>query len=415
MTTLRLEVAKQVQSIVDQIPVVDIHTHIFDPAFGSLCLWGIDELLTYHYLAAEVLRARPDIPYATYWSLGKRARADLVWDELFVKRSPVSEACRGVVTVLHRLGVDPRALTLNDIRKAMTAYDLRRYVDKVFALAGVKQVIMTNDPLDPQEREVWNRGFDRDPRFLGALRMDSALMCWPEGAARLSALGYAVGEDLSGRTLAEVRRYFTTWLDRINGCYMAISLPPDFTYPAPQSVLSTFMVKTVMPVARERGIPVALMIGVNKLVNPALKLAGDSVGTADVRTLERLAEDFPDVQFLVTYLARENQHALCVAARKFRNILPFGCWWFLNNPSLIAEMTTMRLELLGLGFTPQHSDARVLDQLIYKWDHSRALIGSVLAGKFVDLSMAGWTSTRDEIQRDVNHLMQPAWEKWKNA
>ena len=36
--------------------VTDIHTHLFSPPFGDLLLWGIDELLTYHYLIAEVFR-----------------------------------------------------------------------------------------------------------------------------------------------------------------------------------------------------------------------------------------------------------------------------------------------------------------------------------------------------------------------
>ena len=29
---------------------------------------------------------------------------------------------------------------------------------------------------------------------------------------------------------------------------------------------------------------------------------------------------------------------VCIA-RKFANLMPFGCWWFLNNPSIIAEIT----------------------------------------------------------------------------
>jgi hypothetical protein len=57
-------------------------------------------------------------------------------------------------------------------------------------------------------------------------------------------------------------------------------------------------------------------------------------------------------------LARENQHELAVAARKFGNLMVFGCWWFVNNPSLITEITRMRVELLGTSFIPQHSDAR---------------------------------------------------------
>jgi hypothetical protein len=106
----------------------------------------------------------------------------------------------------------------------------------------------------------------------------------------------------------------------------------------------------------------------------------------------------------VTMLSRENQHELCVAARKFRNLLIFGCWWFLNNPSLIEEITRMRLELLGLGLIPQHSDARVLEQLIYKWAHSRQVIGDVLAEKYTDLAATGWVISEHEIRRDVSDL-----------
>jgi hypothetical protein len=34
----------------------------------------------------------------------------------------------------------------------------------------------------------------------------------------------------------------------------------------------------------------------------------------------------------------------------------FGCWWWLNNPSLIVEIKRMRCELLGTIFIPHHSD-----------------------------------------------------------
>ena len=35
----------RVERIVASTPVTDIHTHLYDPAFGELLLWGIDELL----------------------------------------------------------------------------------------------------------------------------------------------------------------------------------------------------------------------------------------------------------------------------------------------------------------------------------------------------------------------------------
>lgn len=64
----------------------------------------------------------------------------------------------------------------------------------------------------------------------------------------------------------------------------------------------------------------------------------------------------------------------------------------------------MRLETLGLSFVPQHSDARVLDQLIYKWHHSRQVIGPILARQYTALAATGWTVTEAALQRDLAAL-----------
>ena len=164
--------------------------------------------------------------------------------------------------------------------------------------------------------------------------------------------------------------------------------------------------KVVLPVCAERGLPFAMMIGSRIKVNPGLGSGGDTLGQSDVGAVVNICRDFPQNKFFVTMLARENQHELCVAARKFGNLMIFGCWWFLNNPSLIEEIERMRFELLGTSFIPQHSDARVLDQLIYKWDHSRRIIGKVMVDKYTDLMHTGWHLTKGEIQRDVQLLLE---------
>src|ERR1041385_5792644 len=101
-TSDRPALARRVEKIVASTPVFDIHTHLYDPAFRSLLLWGIDDLLTYHYLVAEAFR-HLDLPYEKFWSLSRERQAELIWDALFVRHSPVSEACRGVLTTLNLL------------------------------------------------------------------------------------------------------------------------------------------------------------------------------------------------------------------------------------------------------------------------------------------------------------------------
>lgn len=406
----RTALSALIERVVGATAVVDVHTHLYDPALGSLLLWGIDELLVYHYLVAETFRYL-DVPYEDFWALGKSQQAELVWNALFIEHSPVSEACRGVLTTLHRLGLDVKQRDLPALREWFAAWPVEGYVNRCLELANVKAVIMTNSPFDDAERPGWQRDFPRDERFQAALRVDPLLLDWPTAAMRLAEWGYGVGEGLSAHTLSEARRFLADWTRRMKARYLMVSMPPEFRYPG-GTECGQLLEDVVLPHCREFGLPFALMLGARRAVNPQLRLAGDGVGRCELSALGNLCAAFPEQKFLVTVLARENQHELCVLARKFRNLHLFGCWWFANVPHLIEELTRLRLELLGLSFTAQHSDARVLDQVVYKWDHSRRIVTKVLADKYSDLAHTGWEPTAAEIERDVRDLFGGAFEQF---
>ncbi len=383
--------------------ITDIHTHIYDPRFGDLLLWGVDELLTYHYVVAEAFRWL-DIPYEDYGRMPRKAQADLVWKTLFLDRSPVSEAARGVLETLAALGLDAGGRDLDAVRRWFAGRKPEAHLDDVFRRAGLKDVVMTNDPFDDRERPIWASSAPPDPRFHAALRIDPLLLDWASSCGRLKGWGYDVEPSLAPRTLEEVKRFLRDWAGRMKPLYAGVSLPPAFTMPE-SSPCATLIEKALLPVMAELGLPFALMIGVKRRTNPALGLAGDSVGRARIESVEHLCAAYPHNKFMVTMLSRENQHELCVAARKFRNLLVFGCWWYINNTSLIRETTRMRFEMLGTSFIPQHSDARVLEQVIYKWDVARRLIGGVLREKYADLLATGWALDEAAVHRDVAGLL----------
>ena len=385
------DVRRAVDEILAATPFVDIHTHLFPASFGRLLLWGIDELLTYHYLEAELFRFSP-VPPEQYWSLTTPQRADLIWRTLFVDRAPISEATRGVVAVLTALGLDAAERSLEPYRAFFGDRDLAAHIRRVFELAGVSEVVMTNDPLDPEEAPLWESGTLPDAGFRAALRLDRVLN---DGAW----------------TAAAARRLLETWARRMRPAYMAVSLPDSFEFPATDG-RTTLLSDAVLPVCRELGLPLSLMIGVRRQVNPALRSAGDGSGRADLRALEALCARFPQNRFLVSVLSRENQHELCVYARKFSNLLPFGCWWFMNNPSIVEEITRQRLEMLGASFIPQHSDARILEQLIYKWRNTRRTLAPILARAYQTLAEDGRAITRQDIQRDVDQLFRGNFERF---
>ena len=392
-----------------RVKITDIHTHIFPAEFDELSLWGIDELLTYHYLVAEFFRFS-SMPYDEFFALDKPAQADLIWQTLFTEHSPVSEAQRGVLTVLKALGLDVHSRDLKAYREYFRSMGQEAIISKVLELAGVETVVMTNDPFDPVEHQVWQTGGKQDERFRAALRVDPLLNDFPKACSDLEGWGYEVDPSLNEKTVEEVKRFLREWLEKIDGLYLAASLPCDFVMPE-DSVRAYLIEKCILPVCAELNVPFAMMIGTKRQVNPELRLAGDSLGKADIKSVEYLCARYPENKFLVTLLSRENQHELAITARKFRNLMVFGCWWFLNNPSIIEEITRMRMETLGMSFIPQHSDARVIEQLIYKWDHSKQIIGKVLLDKYTDLLETGWQLTQEEISRDIQDLFGGSF--WK--
>ncbi len=404
------ELRRQVEEIVNGTPVVDMHTHLFAPQFGKMNLTGIDELLTYHYLIAELFRSSK-VNTEIFWRMSKSEQADLVWRSLFVENSPISEATRGIVTIISELGLNPNANDLTEAREFFEAYDTQELIDHVFDLAKVSDVVMTNDMFDARETQVWRSGTSIDRRYHAALRMDRLLNDWENTSAKLKELGYKVDAKLDGESVGEVRRFIDQWIQSMSPLYMAVSLPDDFLFPH-NDIRDRVIREVVLPTAREHRLPFAMMIGVRRRVNSALRDAGDGVGRADLRTVERMCDENPDLRFLATFLSRENQHELCVSARKFSNLMPFGCWWFLNNPSIASEITLERLEMLGTSFIPQHSDARVFEQLIYKWKHSRRFIADSLTTTYERLLESGRPVTHKEIERDVKRLFSGNFREW---
>ncbi|ETW04070.1 hypothetical protein H310_04447 [Aphanomyces invadans] len=408
-------IIQHVAYAVENAWVVDVHTHLFPPSHESLMLWGIDALLTYHYLVAEYLMTAPVMPemFMT-WSTARQA--DAIWQHLFIDRSPLSEGCQGVITTLHLLGLSElvAARDLKGIRDWYAAQDKRAFVDSVFCLAKIRHVVMTNIPFDADEAQYW---MDHAPynanQFKTALRVDQVLL------GDWKSLGPALDSRQLPHTLDGVRTYLTEWLAILRPVYFMASVPATFELHEDVDMVDSTSIEpngamllqhVLLPLAASTHLPLALKFGALRQLNPRLGVAGDGVAVTDVSILSRLAKQNPKVKFLATFLSRVNQHEATVVANKFANVHLYGCWWYCNNPSIMQEMTRMRLELVGTGFTAQHSDARVLDQLVYKWHHFRTVLRDVLAPLYTQLHRHGWSVTARDVERDVALLLGHGYE-----
>ncbi|KAL3664837.1 hypothetical protein V7S43_010017 [Phytophthora oleae] len=418
------EVATFVREAVASVQIIDVHTHLFPPSHGKLMLWGINELLTYHYLVAEFLQTAP-MQVEEFNAHSKEKQAALIWQHLFVDRSPVSEACRGVLTTLHLLGLDHLVAKrdLVAIQNWFKQQDPEEYVDTVFRLSGLKYAVMTNIPFEPEEARHWlgDPATNTPPPawsrkyFRSALRVDQILL------GDWASIGPTLDVFKLPHTLAGVRTLLEKWIDIMKPEYFMSSVPIFFEYPdenSPKSAVgelpngAELLLQVLLPLAEEKKLPIALKFDSVRPINARYGVAGDGVKPSNVDILIKLCNNFPRVKFLATFLSRVNQHEVTVTANKFRNLHLYGCWWYCNNPSIIEELTRMRIEILGTAFTSQHSDARVLDQLVYKWSHSRDVIGEVLVDMYEKLFATGWKVAKSDIERDVQRLFGLSYEEY---
>jgi len=418
-------VGQAIRDEVVNVEVIDVHTHLLPPSHGKLMLWGIDELLTYHYLVSEYFMVAPgDLTHEKFFAKSKSEQADLVWQGLFVERTPISEACQGVVTTLYRLGLEKLVAErdLKSIRAWFENQSLEEHVEKIFRLAKVRYAVMTNIPYVEEEAKHWQAAETKpfSSRLRTALRIDNYLKGdWLSISSALKKEG--LEESLDG-----AKEYLTKWARIYKPEYMMASTPHDWRYPDPPAAASMkplvkafagfgaseLLEKVVVPVCEELSLPIALKLGAWRGMSPDLDpcCGGDGVASADLASLQALCAKFPKVKFLVTVLSRANQHELTVVVQKTRNLHLYGCWWYCNNPSIIEELTKMRTEMLGTAYTAQHSDCRVLEQLLYKWDHSRQIIAEALVPYYVRLLRRGWRLTREELRRDVQLLLGGSYE-----
>lgn len=258
----REDISLKVNEIIGKSRIIDIHTHLYPAEFKNLALWGPDELITYHYLIAEAIRAT-NIPYNEFWGKSKREKADFIFENLFIKRSPLSEAARGVVTVFSELGIDLSSRNLDDVRKRYDEFNIKDFTDYVLEKANIRSLVMTNDVFDEYESQIWASDVKFDNRFKTALRLDVLLNDYNAARYKLLDSGYDVGRTLNGIAKREIRRFISEKVDMTGALYMAVSLPPEFSEPR-DDLRNIILEDCVFPVCFEKNMPIALMIGVKE-------------------------------------------------------------------------------------------------------------------------------------------------------
>ena len=136
-----------------------------------------------------------------------------------------------MLCVLTAFGLDPYAKSLQEARDFFNATTSEEHVERTMKLAGVTDIVMTNDVFNEEEAAYWQAGAPQHPKLHAALRMDPLLNDWEQASSVLSARGYAAHRTLDGTGIASARKFIDDWIGRMKPLYMAVSLPPPSAIP----------------------------------------------------------------------------------------------------------------------------------------------------------------------------------------
>ena len=283
-------------------------------------LEGIDNILTYHYLITEYLSSSGVDP-EIFLKSNKSSQAEVIWTYLFVSNTPMSEACKGVATILNFFQINWANLSYSELVSQYN--DLKLTHEEIFSKLNIYQVAIICDPTDDEwklfEKDDWDRNL-----YKSTLRLDNLLF---DQSKRYQCFNnYGITNSDSIDDSIQEGEFFLKLLDRLwdqsEFVYAAISLSE------PQLIflknMPIFYHYTLSWLAKKK-IPLALMYGVKRQVNPKLGLGGDGFGLSGLEPLEDMLRK-TDNLFLLTTLDSLLAQQTSILAKKSQILisLDFG-------------------------------------------------------------------------------------------
>ena len=209
--------------IVTETGVFDVHTHQYPPSFKTLFSVGIDDLVTYHYLVAELFR-----------SSDVSSRFVLGDDQDAAGRLDLGDTVRPQYSSSKHAGRRMRDGRLWSESLLSFAEDAREFFSAiepadVMQFAGVADIVMTNDVFDPKETAYWESSAPVHPKLHAALRMDTLLNKWEDAHGVLTSGGDAANAAPMARVSKARAGFSMTGFGRMKPVYIAVSLPPNIS------------------------------------------------------------------------------------------------------------------------------------------------------------------------------------------
>lgn len=395
------ETRNMIWTVVHETPAVDVRVCL-NPPFFTPSVSMVDSLLTSPKILEEFFRLRawsqPGLGIdgmlngeAYVRSLTVDELADIVWRQMFVEHTPLSETARAVLTSLGLFGFDVGSGDLRLLRERSEELSAGERLEKSLGLANLDHVLYPVESMDflAPESEPPSH-----PAFCPVLGLNQLLGDWKESARKLRLLGFGLKAKVDEFAPMELRRHLAGEIARLNP--IAVSLDWPCGVRIRDDGVGRLVREALIPLCREHRLAFVMAVG-----NPD----GSEGPAGGVEELSSLWDDNPDVNFLLVPAEEEQLSTAVAAAGRRRNLLLCGPDRPFSGPVGMKGFTACRLERLGASFHYCHSGAATVEELAGCWAHHRWTLGETLLGRYSELWRTGWRFGEAEVRRDVVALL----------
>ncbi|QDU79994.1 glucuronate isomerase [Polystyrenella longa] len=404
------QVKQNILAELEQLPLIDPHTHINPHSAASTTL---ADIMGYHYYTELAHSAGLPKSQIEEEGLAPKEKVGRLVEKLDDLDNTVQLSWL-IEIAQEFFGFQDDKITLANWESlydtALSKMNEDNWEQQVLKQSKLEQVYLTNDFDDPLA------GFDTN-LYVPCLRTDDLVFHYTKSATR-DRLAKATGVDAgdAGSLKDAIGKLFSHFTKN-NARACAISLPPMFS---PQQVsaaavdpilkkvisgselscdeanqLSCFIFWSLAEFCAEFKLPFDLMIGVNRRVYEDGVFQGQDL--YDSRTslfqYKELFNAFPTVTFPVSVLAQTSNQELVSYSWIFPNVVTNGHWWYSNIPAHIEQDTRARLQAVPqskqIGY---YSDMYKLEFALPKFAMYRRVLSKVLANDFV--IDRGWSEER---------------------
>ena len=360
--------------IYGKIKYVDFHSHLFPQCHKKFHKSGFIELLNYHYFLPEIFEKIPNLNLKKT----KKYIANQVWNKLFLEEIPLSTSAKGLIKILDKMGIHNKKISFEELVNLEN--ELKYDEHDIFAKCNIKSVVMTNNPFNIDEWSLFkNTKWDRE-MYKSSIRLDYLFSL----------------KDLN--KLSEFKDHLDKCIKESKPEYLSISLSND-------GLKRLIKSKVFLNYLSNLDLPLWIMIGVKRKLNPKLDDAGDCIDLIDLELIRDLISNWQSIKFIISNIHYRDEHYLNTLSRNFQNISLAGTWWYMNNKSYSKSAIKSRIEMLGTGHKLFFSDSRVLEQLIYKTSNFQDILTDILLDILKEHKQHNYQFTTKQLENSLYTLL----------